>query len=211
MNPKVKTLANQMKALRASGEKFVLMLGAGASISSGIPATKTIIHDLLETYGSDIAGNDTLARFDKLWTRTTPEDRERWLQPYLNRKPGDGFRRLAKLTQAGYFDCILTLNFDRLIETAFADAGMRGVDDFLTIVRGDHDDAAVLRMMERKTPSVKVLKLHGSLAGGSTLLFSDMEMSYYPDAIRDLVGSVTARHIILCGYGFEDMCVAFAF
>ncbi len=211
MNPKVKTLANQMKKLRASGETFVLMLGAGASVSSGIPLTKQIIGELLEQFGGDIAGTDTLARFDKLWTRTIPEDRERYLAPYLNQRPGEGMRRLARLTKAGYFDCILTLNFDRLVETAFADASMRAGDDFQPIVRGDHDDAAVLRMMERKTPAVKVLKLHGSLAGGSTLLFSDMEMSYYPDGIRDLVGSVTTRHIIICGYGFEDMCVAFAF
>ena len=211
MNPRIKTLANQMKALRARGETFVLMLGAGASISSGVPTTVKVVADLLDKYGSYIPGSDPAERFDKLWSSAQPDDREMYLEPYLNREPAKGYQRLAQLAQAGYFSQILTFNFDRLVETAFQQAGMRQGDDYLTVVRGDNTNEAVVQMMERQKPPVKLLKLHGSLTGGNTFLYSDVEMLNYPDVIRDLVKSLTASHIIVCGYGFEDTCVERAF
>jgi hypothetical protein len=211
MNPRIKTLANQMKALRARGEGFVLMLGAGASLSSGVPVTVKVVADLLDKYGSHLTGSDPAERFDKLWSSAQPDDREMYLEPYLNREPAKGYQRLAELTRAGYFSRILTFNFDRLVETAFQRAGMQPGDDFLTIVRGDHTNEAVVQMMDRQKPSVKLLKLHGSLTGGNNFLFSDVEMLNYPEPIRDLVKSLTASHIIVCGYAFEDTCVERAF
>ena len=211
MNPRIKTLANQMKALRARGESFVLMLGAGASLSSGVPTTVKVVADLLDKYGSYIPGSDPGERFDRLWTSAGPNDREMYLEPYLNREPAKGYQRLAELTQAGYFSRILTFNFDRLVETSFQRAGMQPGDDYLTIVRGDNTNEAVVQMMDRQKPPVKLLKLHGSLTGGNNFLYSDVEMLNYPETIRELVRSITASHIIVCGYGFEDTCVERAF
>jgi hypothetical protein len=211
MNPRIKTLANQMKALKARGETFVLMLGAGASLSSGVPTTVKVVADLLEKYGGHISGSDTSERFDKLWTSAQPDDREMYLEPYLNCKPAKGYQILAELTRAGYFSRILTFNFDRLVETSFQRAGMQPGDDYLTIVRGDNTNEAVVQMMDRQKPLVKLLKLHGSLTGGNNFLYSDVEMLNYPETIRDLVKSLTASHIIVCGYGFEDTCVERAF
>lgn len=211
MNPRVKTLANQMKALRDKGESFVLMLGAGASMSSGIPATQKIITELLEKFGGHLQGSDPMDRFDKLWTSATPDDRDTYLQPYLDKDPGEGFHLLAELMREGYFDTVVTFNFDRLLEKALTRAGMLPGDDFLAIVRGDHTNESVLQMMDRQKPKTKLLKLHGSLTGGNTFLFSDVEMLNYPDPIRDLLKALTGRHIIVCGYGFEDTCVERAF
>ena len=33
----------------------------------------------------------------------------------------------------------------------------------------------------------------------------------YPERIRELVGDLTGRDIIVCGYGFEDLCMLRAF
>src|SRR5437763_5263550 len=76
VNPKVKNLANLMKLKKRQGEKFVLMLGAGASMSSGVKSTPKLMEELLQQFGADLNGSDRLEdRFDKLWQRTSDRDR----------------------------------------------------------------------------------------------------------------------------------------
>ena len=43
MNSKIKSLANLIRLKNRRGEKFVLMLGAGASMTSGVIDTAQII------------------------------------------------------------------------------------------------------------------------------------------------------------------------
>jgi hypothetical protein len=187
------------------------MLGAGASLSSGVKPTNAIIEELLGKFGSDITGDTPRDRFNKLWSRTSPEMRETFLQPYLDQRPSSGYRQLAELTRAGFFDVIITFNFDSLLQEAFADAGLREREDFLVIVRGDHTDDTVVSMMDRRDPPVKILKLHGSLSGGNTFLFSDDEMVTYPETIDKLVKKISRNPMIVCGYAFNDVCVMRAF
>src|SRR3954470_22616669 len=60
VNPKVKNLANLMKLKKRQGETFVLMLGAGASIGSGVVPTTKLMEDLLNEFGQDLDPSDRL-------------------------------------------------------------------------------------------------------------------------------------------------------
>lgn len=208
MNEQIRSLANRIKVNREQDDKFVIMLGAGASISSGVPPTGEIMGTLLERFGGDIQGDSTKRRFDQLWARTTKTERETWLKPYLDKPPSPGYGRLAQLIDAGYFDILLTFNFDNLLEKALRAAGFA---DYKVIIRGETKEDEMQELVLGREPRCKLLKLHGSVQSSHHFLFDADEMFQYPPAIESLIQALTGRHIIICGYAFRDDCVIRAF
>jgi hypothetical protein len=130
------------------------------------------------------------------------------LKPYLEHAPSEGSQRLAALIAAQYFDVILTFNFDSLVEKSL---NAISFSDFSTIIRGPTVDAEMKTLVEAREPRVKLVKLHGSLRSSHHFLFALDEMFKYPEPIEALIKEVTARDIIVCGYGFRDICVVRAF
>ncbi len=208
MNEQIRSLANRIKVNREQDDKFVIMLGAGASISSGVPPTGEIMGTLLERFGGDIQGESTKRRFDQLWARTTKTERETWLKPYLDKAPSPGYGRLAQLIDAEYFDVLLTFNFDNLLEKALRAAGFA---DYKVIIRGETKEDEMPELVLGREPRCKLLKLHGSVQSSHHFLFDADEMFQYPPVIESLIQTLTARHIIICGYAFRDDCVIRAF
>jgi hypothetical protein len=209
VNPKIRSLANLMKVRKAAGEKFVLMLGAGASMSSGVVSTPKLMQGLLDEFGQDIDPSQAIEdRFDKLWKRTSDRDRRILLQPYLEKTPSVGYQKLAALIAAGYFDIAVTFNFDDLLEKALNDSGF---NEYKRVIRGETIDEEMQKLIDAPDPKFKLIKLHGSLESSDHFLFDVNEMNEYPPAINSLVSRVTARDIVMCGYGFKDVCVIRAF
>jgi len=203
--PDLTSLANLIKDLRAEGKRFVVMLGAGASLSSDVPNTRDMMKAVLDKHGTGITGRDIEDRFDQLMRG--PEDNRRlFLKPYLDKKPSDGYKALAELIKDGYFDTVITFNFDNLLEKALGEAG---VVEFATIVRGEFDDAMIPAAAEQ--PGTKIIKLHGSLRGVSEFVFTREDLVEYPPPIRETVGRLTARDIMVCGYAYNDQCVITSF
>jgi hypothetical protein len=198
-----------MKLKKRQGEKFVLMLGAGASMSSGVVRTPQLMEELLRDFGSDLNGNDRLEdKFDKLWKRTSDRDRGAFLKPYLEHTPSVGYTKLAALIEAGYFDIALTFNFDSLLEKSLTGIGF---SDFKSVIRGETIDEEMQKLVDATEPRFKLIKLHGSLASSDHFLFDINEMNEYPAAVGALVTRITSRDIVTCGYGFKDVCVIRAF
>jgi hypothetical protein len=200
----IETIANLMQIKRDDGRKFVLLLGAGCSMSSGVKSTNRIMEELLERYGSGITGPTLPDRFDKLWRRSTDLDRRAFLKPLLDCRPSSGYDKLARLIEAGYFDVAITLNFDLLLERSLDAINFT---DYRALVRGEHAEDAMQRMVDGREPRFKLLKLHGSLRSADQFLFAVEEMDKYPDPIASLVQRITAADIIVCGYAFEDLCI----
>ena len=191
MSDPIRNLAQFLALKKSADRKFVLMLGAGASISSGVKPTAEITGELVERFAAAEPG-DVEARFDRLWSGATPETRESMLKPYLDQVPSRGYRPLAELIVKGFFDVVITFNFDRLLERALEDAGFH---DYKVIVRGETDLAVIDRLVEAKEPRVKILKMHGSLRSADYFLFSNEEMLNYPEEIRErAVAPHRARH-----------------
>ena len=149
-------LSNLIKALQREDKRFVLMLGAGASISSGVPDARTMMKAVVEEYARGFPGKDVEERFDQLM-QGPEENRRTILKPYLDKKPSPGYRLLAKLIRDGYFDTVITFNFDVLLETALHEVD---VHDFTTIIRGEFEHSKIQEAM--KQPGIKILKLHGA-------------------------------------------------
>ena len=210
MSAQISTLAQLMDLQRAGGgSKFVLMLGAGASLSSGVKLTGTLMQELLDKYGSDIKQDGDLAdRFDVLWKRSTEEQRRLFLTPYLDHEPAKGYLKLARLIQEGYFDLAITFNYDDLLRKALQQTGF---NDYHQVIRGETDPAKLAQLVEKPPARFTILKLHGSLFSADTFLFDRDEMLNYPKDIAELFERLTSRNIIVCGYGFNDNCVVRAF
>jgi hypothetical protein len=211
MLERIQNLAQLMRDKKSAGDKFVLMLGAGASLSSGVKPTKQIMQEIVEHYGRDYHDGSIEERFGELWRQSTPNDRRLFLNQYLNCRPKEGYGRLAELIKMGYFDIVVTFNFDRLLETALDEADFKGSTGYKSIIRGETDINAIAKLADAGEPRVKILKLHGSLWSSDYFLFSEDEMTNYPPQIASLLREITRHDIIICGYAFEDLCVAKAF
>ena len=207
MLDRIRNLAQFMKDKKAAGEKLVLMLGAGASISSGVKPTQTIMEELVEKNAKGTEGSLD-DRFNELWRGSTDAHRGLMLEPYLNQRPSPGYQQLASLVQLDFFDVIITFNFDRLLEQALDDAGFR---DYRTLIRGETEPEAIAKIVEARQPRVKILKMHGSVQSADLFLFAREEMLNYPPNLERLVADLTGRDIIICGYAFSDNCVIRAF
>ena len=144
MSDPIRNLAQFLALKKNADRKFVLMLGAGASISSGVKPTAEITGELVERFAAAEPG-DVEARFDRLWSTATPETRESMLKPYLDQVPSRGYRPLAELIVKGFFDVVITFNFDRLLERALEDAGFH---DYKVIIRGETDLAVIAPLVE---------------------------------------------------------------
>jgi hypothetical protein len=207
MHERVRSLAQFIKDKKDRGEKFVVMLGAGASLSSGVKTTAAIMEELVARYPGSAAGS-VEDQFDRLWEQSSKSDRAAMLEPYLTAAPSEGFRKLAELVAFGYFDVVITFNFDKLLERALTELGF---SDYRTIIRGETDLDAIPTLMNGQRPRAKILKMHGSLESAGYFLFSKEEMLNYPPELEALIKDLTGRDIIICGYAFNDMCVMRAF
>jgi len=211
MHEKIQALANLLRDKRKSqGKQCVVMLGAGASLSSGVPRTDQLMDGLLKLHRTDLVRGTLRDRFDEMWRNLDADTRDLYLKDYLELRPKPGYQRLAELLRDGYFDIVVTFNFDLLLETALG--GVMRPEDFAKVVRGEyHSDTDVRRTMDLTRPRVKILKPHGGLKGGDTFLFSREEMDDYREEIKSLLRELTRRDILVCGYAFQDECVRKAF
>jgi hypothetical protein len=209
VSPQIHSLANLVKSKATrGGKKFVLLLGAGASLSSGVAPTWRLMQQLVDQYGADIPAGPLERRFDALWRRSPSDHRRMFLEPYLNCQPSAGYEKLALLIQQGFFDLAVTFNYDNLVEAALKNIGFT---DYRVVIRGDTDVDQIARLVEEPVAGFTLLKLHGSLASTDTFLFDQGEMFVYPPAIGALFERLTKRDLIVCGYAFKDLCVMRAF
>ncbi len=180
------------------------MLGAGASMTSGVKSTPAIKKALLDKYGNQHDKGTDEERFDALWEQSNRNDRARFLEEYLKGTPSEGYRYLARLIEAGWFRVAVTFNFDRLLEQALEAISFKGMQ---RIVNGETRDEEMAGLVDMPEPAFKLVKLHGSLMSTNQFFFDISEMLQYPKPIADLLEKLTLGDIVMCGYGFRDVCV----
>ncbi len=155
---------------QADQREFTLLLGAGASKSSGVPLASEMIHEwrdmTYEDAGSPAGGVAAWCaqqtwfnqddEYSTLFEMLFPDQRAR--QKYIEPKmdgafPSWGYLYLANIVQRGYFNVIFTTNFDDL------------VNDALTLYLGYNPvvcaaDSEVITI-SLSTNRAKIIKLHG--------------------------------------------------
>ncbi|GHV32262.1 hypothetical protein FACS18949_02640 [Clostridia bacterium] len=121
-----------------NGERFCFILGAGASVTSGIPSGETLRRQWLAEKGKTDTGQ---TYFDVYDDRFYPnyENGNKYIQRMMRGKtPSYGYYPLVRLLsdKAKHCNIVITTNFDRLTEMAFTQYSEQ------TPVVAEHEDLA---------------------------------------------------------------------
>jgi hypothetical protein len=192
-------LARDLQQRRVVGDPPpALLLGAGASVESGVGAMTDLFRFL------DCADWDAFCAF--IQGRSDLE-RYRYLSQFLqSRKPEEvtpGYRALAALCAAGYLELVLTTNLDPLIDDALATARLKR-KDYLLLVNGVIRPSWLGLLVGQPYPRVKVVKLHGDLFH-RCMAWTPAEMETFVQEVGPpLHKAVSQRDVLVVGHSLHD-------
>lgn len=192
-------LITDLRQRRIAGESPpVLLLGAGASVESGIGA----MPELYKFFDCK-----DFKDFARIIDTYTPDERYRNLYQFLqSRDPSQitaGYRALASLCAAAYFDLVLTTNFDPLMDDALAAADLWRKDYLLLVNRVIRNDW-LARLLPERQPRVKVIKLHGDLFHRA-MAWTVREMdSFLAEITPVLARVIKGRDVMVVGQSLRD-------
>lgn len=193
---KIKQLANLMRERKEAGElPYVLVLGAGATLSSGCRAMRDVVQEVVGHY-------DLKAFYDILDNLSETERYARLQQFFQEPYPSPGYRHLAELAKIGYFDVILSTNFDFLLENAFFVVGLK-TEDVEVLVNGRESEDYILKALERRTPRIKLLKLHGDLKARN-MAFTPEEIFEFGQKVESVLAKYLNGDVIIIGHEMRD-------
>ncbi len=195
---------------------FFLILGAGASVSSGCSSGREIVEDVLRRYhildGYRTQNPDELSEGEKLklfwkFLRDNPNNQRRYnvLRRHVEGdKLSPGYICLAELIQAGYFNVILTTNFDIILESSLQSINMVYPKDFTVLINGYQREEHILTNLKRyQEPRVKILKLHGDLYA-RIFQFRLKEIFEFSKELQQAIEELLEDDAIIVGYSMQD-------
>lgn len=208
-------------SMHAAPGVYAFLVGSGMSSSAGIPTGWKVVQDLIRRFAvaqgvnADDLGDSPeewwqaqgrpRPRYDVLLSTLAPTDaaRQALLARYFDPpadqggpvQPTTGHEALAQLCASGRVRLILSTNFDRLIERALEDAGVR-----TQVVASP---SAVKGMMPLVHARVTVIKLHGDYAMLGQRNTPE-ELASYPPAWRKLLAQVFGDFgLVVIGWSAE--------
>ncbi len=196
---------------------YALLLGSGislpAKIMSGWKVTEDLIKKLAVVPGEGIPTDPLLwfketstcdAEYSKLLEQLgkKPSEMESLLRPYFEpseedlemgyKKPTVAHKAIAEMAKKGYFKVIITTNFDRLLESALNEIGVR------------YQVISDVSEIESRVPlyhhPLTLLKINGDYKD-YRFKNTEAELSYYPDHLLAYLDSILKNFgLITCGW-----------
>jgi mannose-6-phosphate isomerase-like protein (cupin superfamily)/hypoxanthine phosphoribosyltransferase len=182
-----RTIAGELIGLQRNGIGATVILGAGASVSSGVPSWADLAHGLCRELGlEDMEANPIEGVMSYFGSETTGHlSRYHHLEPYLSgKKPSSGYMHLAHLAREGFVRVILTTNWDSLVEEALH--RVLPAERIKTYVRGEVSDEVIARVLETNTRGPTVVKLHGDLAARLFFMTPKETGEFHPNLVAAL-------------------------
>lgn len=199
-------------ALRVSRGDLVILLGAGASVSSGGPTSAQIATSLLENVGlyEDGYARDPgalLEAFNEYLQQLRDDTRFRFLKEYFDSLyPHVGYLFLAKIVEhafrEGRIDLIVTTNYDYMLEVSLAKfTDLFPGRDYSVFVLGSDDDLLAGSLEDRER--LKILKVYGDFYQ-HIMLFTPTEVRSFSDAAQDAIDRMAGKQLLVIGYSGRD-------
>ena len=192
----------------------MLLLGAGASVSAGVPSAWDVLMELSRRLARQEghalpAGPDAPhqwyrnrfeeePRYDRLIEAfaKTPAERQQLLRQFFEptdaereaglKRPSTGHKAIAQLVGSGHLRVIVTLNFDRLIEQA-----LRAADIEPTVVATPEDAEGLAPV---HTHRALVVHLHGDYLNPASMLNTETELAGYHKPMRRLLRTLLRNY-----------------
>lgn len=188
--------------LAAKGAKIAVLIGAGASASSGIPLATELVNEIRKRYPEQV--KNCAPTYAAHMARLPSVDRTNILRPYIKDAAVNAAHLyLAHLVSSGFIDRILTTNFDTL-----AVQGLILVNERPNI----YDLANMKTFSPGQITAPSVIHLHGQF-GGFVNLNTYSEFAYLGDLVKDVIrDTLSERALIIIGYGgvndpvFKQIC-----
>jgi hypothetical protein len=232
MSDAIKALADSMVS-RKKGDvsPYILLLGAGASVSSGCSSMIQIVDDILQSRDSthfedweeEIAAATSVdakygellkekiglkkrERFLEIWSGLDADSRYPLLRKHLwdGKSPSGGYSDLAHLIKQGYFKMALSTNLDNFLERTLRNAGWHDPDDFVVVVNGKDKPEEVREQLEFSRQPFKVVKLHGTLESPGSYAFTPEEVYEFERTIKPLLSRFINQSLIVVGHSMQD-------
>ncbi len=181
-------------------KQSTLILGAGCSLASTSRdiSTRGIMIECLREH--NVADAESY-RWEQLyesfinivWEGKAKKEQEILLRKKLDDvEPTEGHKNLRFLVEQGFFQHIITTNFDLLLEKSFDGLSYKkrvGDDDYIVI---------------GKDPKFNLLKVHGDLEHGN-FRFAPSELMRLPDSLQEDVSQKTDGIVVFIGYRGQDI------
>lgn len=192
-------LAEQLGLNAVAKRKAVLIIGAGVSVSAGIPAASGIMETIQKQYTARWERENPKSYADHM-KLLPPRERKDLINTFIKAaKLNYAHLCMAKLIQAGYVDRVLTTNFDTLLSRSLA---------LENIFPGIYDFALHQEYRPEETSDISIFHLHGQ-KDGYKLLNTEEEVEEIFKKSRPLFeDTFKDRTIIVVGYsGVNDPVV----
>ncbi|MBU7028799.1 MAG: HEAT repeat domain-containing protein [Theionarchaea archaeon] len=187
--------------LKTRKGKYILFLGAGASLSSGGKTTKEIVASIIEKY--KLNSHDPWNSFCNFLKRKGKKERFDILSPYFEgMNPSPGYKTLAEMIEEGYFKLILTTNFDYMLEEVLKETNLVLNRDYFVCIVGEGKEDILTKKLEDGS-MIRIVKLHGDYKS-RILPFTEEETFRFEKELEECLKKLTKEGIIFVGYSGMD-------
>lgn len=191
----IKEITEHLQWNNSNGLKATLIIGAGVSVSAGIPISSKIM-ELLEKDFPAICKKCLTKSFPAYMKLLTPMQRKKIIGNLIDKaKLNAAHIYMSTLIKGGYFDRILTTNFDTLLARSLA---------LENVFPGIYDFAASQNFVLGETADLSIFHLHGQ-KDGFVLLTTEDEVNAHFEKVKNVFDeTLTKRTIIVVGYSGKN-------
>lgn len=191
----IKIIAEQFRWAKDKDYSIAVLLGAGMSVSAGIPLAKGMVEEIKNQF-PNLASTCAKETYPAYMSLLAPAQRRRLIGSFVdNAKINLAHLYLGALVKENYVDRILTTNFDPLVIRSLA---------LFNIYPAVYDFAASQEFIPGEAAQLSVFYLHGQ-RDGFVLLNTDEEISKHSERLKYVFQDVArGRCWIIIGYSGEN-------
>ena len=191
----IEDIVETLKNAKERGKKCSVLIGAGCSVTAGIPAARGFVNIIKERYPRDYERADEKT-YPKCMAQLSIDEQRSLLVEYVDEaKVNWGHIALAQLMKEGYVDRVLTTNFDPLIMRACSLVGLYPATYDLAVSQHFEPD---------KVPDRAIFHLHGQRTG-FILLNSEKVLKEHSDKLAPIFEDAGRGRVwLVVGYSGES-------
>ena len=191
----IEDIVETLRNAKERGKKCSVLVGAGCSVTAGIPAARGFVNIIKEKYPRDYERADEKT-YPKCMAQLSVDEQRSLIVEYVDKaKVNWGHIALAQLMKEGYVDRVLTTNFDPLIMRACSLVGLYPATYDLAVSQHFEPD---------KVPDRAIFHLHGQRTG-FILLNSEKALKEHSDKLAPIFEDAGRGRVwLVAGYSGES-------
>lgn len=188
-------------------DPLILLLGAGASISSGCSSNDQIIEEVVKDFSNsqNLTWEGKITEFYQILKKYKPDTNVIMDKHIAGKGISPGYIYLSKLIRDGYFNIVFTTNFDSLLEDALGN--IMKMREFKIVIRDEIKNTRIEEILKFEAPRVKIVKLHGDL-NARIFYIKSIETSDFPEGLEYVLRKYFDQDIIIVGHRVKDLDIA---